>query len=180
MNNSNDFLPSNNLYDEYIYLLKEPLHRFIFMNDFPESDMSALVGTNAFVLQQISQGGFIPVLGTMIELPYTIFCNIPTSEQLDKLGYSKSSSQNQDLASSQDIQIKWLNEHYPKSMEKLNVDITIEGNIVNFTFYNKNDSRPLGPILIKKVNPPKDIDKYHLFFKHKDIDELDELDELDE
>ena len=64
MSNSNDFLPSNNLYDEYIYLLNEPLHTFININDFPESDRSALVGTNAFVLQQISQGGFIPFLGT--------------------------------------------------------------------------------------------------------------------
>ena len=103
----------------------EPLHTFMFINDFPESDMSALVGTNAFVLQQISQGGLIPVLGTMIELPYTIFCDIPTSKQLVELGYSESSSQNQDLASSQAIQIKWLNKNWPKSMEKLNVDITI-------------------------------------------------------
>ena len=121
-----------------------PLHTFMFINDFPESDMSALVGTNAFVLQQISQGGLIPVLGTMIELPYTMFCDIPTSKQLVELGYSESSSQNQDLASSQAIQMKWLNESYPKSMEKLNVDITIDNNTIMFTFYNKNDSRPQG------------------------------------
>ena len=175
MNNSNDFLPSNNLDNNDNISDDEdvPLHRFIHMNDFPESDMSALVGTNAFVLQQISQGGFIPVLGTMIELPYTIFCNIPSSEELDKLGYSNSSSQNQDLESSQDIQIKWLNEHWPKSMEKLNVDITIEGNIVNFTFYNKNDSRPLGPIYPVKVEPPKNRYKYDNFLKKKLV-ELDE------
>ena len=92
----------------------EPLHTFMFINDFPKSDMSALVGTNAFVLQQISQGGLIPVLGTIIELPYTIFCDIPTSKQLVELGYSESSSQNQDLATSQAIQIKWLNEHWQK------------------------------------------------------------------
>ena len=142
----------------------EPLHTFMFINDFPKSDMSALVGTNAFVLQQISQGGLIPVLGTIIELPYTIFCDIPTSKQLVELGYSESSSQNQDLASSQAIQIKWLNEHWPKSMEKLNVDITIENNTIMFTFYNKNDSRPPAPIFIKP-NPPMDRNSYKSFLK---------------
>ena len=145
----------------------EPLHTFMFINDFPKSDMSALVGTNAFVLQQISQGGLIPVFGTMIELPYTMFCDIPTSKQLVELGYSESSSQNQDLASSQAIQIKWLNEHWPKSMEKLNVDITIENNTIMFTFYNKNDSRPAGPIFIKP-NPPMDRNSYESFLKHQE------------
>ena len=146
----------------------EPLHTFMFINDFPKSDMSALVGTNAFVLQQISQGGLIPVLGTMIELPYTMFCDIPTSKQLVELGYSETSSQNQDLASSQAIQIKWLNENWPKSMEKLNVDITIENNTIMFTFYNKNDSRPLTPIFIKP-NPPMDRNSYKSFLKPQEI-----------
>ena len=142
-----------------------PLHTFMFINDFPESDMSALVGTNAFVLQQISQGGLIAVLGTMIELPYTIFCDIPTSKQLVELGYSESSSQNQDLESSQAIQIKWLNENWPNSMKELNVDITIENNKIMFTFYNKNDSRPAGHKFIKP-NPPIDRNSYESFLKH--------------
>jgi hypothetical protein len=102
----------------------------------------------------------------MIKLPYTIFCDIPTSKQLAKLGYSETSSQNQDLASSQAIQMKWLNEHWPKSMEKLNVDITIENNTIMFTFYNKNDSRPSAPIFIKP-NPPMDRNSNESFLNFK-------------